>query len=102
MSFREKSRELSRRRPETYDQYKQEKGADLRSGDLAHYFNSEMHLAVIRLEMLKTEIERSITLESEQRKQMLDRIQKIEIKLDRAHGVANDTFQVLGNKEEGQ
>lgn len=102
MPFGENSPEFPRRRPDTYNQYKQERGADVRSGDLAHYFNSEIFSAGHQLEFLKLAIEQSAALNLEERKQMLELITKLRLKLNAAHIVANDTFQILGSKEQGQ
>jgi len=98
--FKESSPGSSDPRPETYDEYKQEEGADLKARDLASYFSQEMHTAVLQLENLKIAVERSTTLETAEREQMLKRINKMEEKLQVTRSIANDTFQVLWHKEE--
>ncbi len=98
--FKESSPGSSDPRPDTYDEYKQEKGADLKARDLASYFNGEMHTAVLQLENMKIAVKRSAMLEEAEREQMLKRINKMEEKLQVARSIANDTFQLLWRKEE--
>ena len=96
MPFKESSPAPSDPRPESYEQYKQERGLDLiRATDFAHYFNSEMHVAGGWLRALKYAIEDSAALSTTEKEQLLQQLAKIQSKLTSSHTIANDAFEAL-------
>ena|ERR1017187_9181400 len=89
------SRNSPRWRPEDYSQYKQEVGASLEAGDLAHYFNKEIFSAGHKVEFLKSALEHLTTSTQEERERLLVQLTQLEKHLELAHSIANDAFQAL-------
>lgn len=102
MPFKESAQGPSDTRPETYEQYKQEQGTDLKARDLASYFNGEMHTVVLQLLKVQMDVEQSNSLEPRAREELLKQCKKMEEKLHIAHSIAQDTFQALWKKEQHQ
>jgi hypothetical protein len=101
MPFHESSRGHSDPRPETYNQYKQEAGADLKVKDLAAYFNGDMHVVTMGASILKDQVEKSTSLLPEEKEKMLKRLSAMAEKLEEIQLITKDALQALWKKEQG-